>query len=104
MCECLMDGFSHQYKCTINFSESGHFPFKEKVLAPSLRVNVFNQTLHKFCKILHFMNCLCIVSEHLCMCTPFEMPQAHLPFSVQDAVHMDAKGTQLCKSILKSHC
>ena len=36
MCECLMDGFSHQDKCPIDFSESGHLSFKEQVLAPSL--------------------------------------------------------------------
>ena len=36
MCECLMDSFSHKDKCPIDFSESGHLPFKEQVLIPSL--------------------------------------------------------------------
>ena len=32
-----MDGYSHQDKCPIDFSESRHLSFKEQVLAPSLK-------------------------------------------------------------------
>ena len=52
MYEHLMDGFSHQDKCPIEFSKSGHLSFKEQVLAPSL-IQRFNVDPSKMSTLVH---------------------------------------------------
>ena len=70
MCECLMDGFiSHQDKCPIDFSESGHLSFKEQVLAPSLsnnsNSNSYNNLLTVYrvypCSVVLRLSCILLL-------------------------------------------